>query len=50
MWYTTTLPNGEQRKIPWFDVLHLKAISKTGLKAFPLKRAVEVLKDKGDGK
>ncbi|WP_338148759.1 phage portal protein [Brevibacillus laterosporus] len=32
MWYTTTLPNGEQRKIPWFDVLHLKAISKTGLK------------------
>ncbi|OAJ73378.1 portal protein [Brevibacillus sp. SKDU10] len=32
VWYTTTLPNGEQRKIPWFDVLHLKAISKTGLK------------------
>ncbi|RAP29057.1 hypothetical protein C2W64_04004 [Brevibacillus laterosporus] len=32
VWYVTTLPNGEQRKIPWFDVLHLKAISKTGLK------------------
>ncbi|QIC06079.1 phage portal protein [Brevibacillus sp. 7WMA2] len=32
VWYTTTLPNGEQRKIPWFDVLHLEAISKTGLK------------------
>nr|WP_278429845.1 phage portal protein [Brevibacillus laterosporus] len=32
VWYITTLTNGEQRKIPWFDVLHVKAISKTGLK------------------
>ncbi|NKQ20507.1 phage portal protein [Brevibacillus laterosporus] len=32
VWYVTTLPSGEHRKIPWFDLLHLKAISKTGLK------------------
>lgn len=32
VWYFTTLPNGEQRKMPWYDVLHLKRIGKSGLK------------------
>ncbi|PNQ81952.1 phage portal protein [Paenibacillus sp. F4] len=32
IWYLTTLPSGEQRKIPMQDVLHLKLLSTTGLK------------------
>jgi HK97 family phage portal protein len=32
VWYMTTLPNGEYRKIPWYDIFHVKALSKTGLK------------------
>ncbi|RFB32019.1 phage portal protein [Brevibacillus sp. VP] len=43
VWYVTTLPSGEQRKIPWFDLLHLKAISKTGLKGIS---PVSVIREK----
>ncbi|GAB6990864.1 phage portal protein [Paenibacillus pini] len=32
IWYVTTLPNGEIRKLKNFDVLHVKGISKSGLK------------------
>ncbi|MGG0756257.1 phage portal protein [Brevibacillus laterosporus] len=32
VWYVTVLPNGEQRKIRPSDILHIKAISKGGLK------------------
>lgn len=32
VWYVTTLPSGEVRKIKHSDVLHFKAISKSGLK------------------
>jgi HK97 family phage portal protein len=32
VWYVTTLPSGEQRKLKTYDVLHFKAISKGGLK------------------
>ncbi|BFH11752.1 phage portal protein [Paenibacillus melissococcoides] len=32
VWYITTLPNGETRKLPHWDVLHFKSISKSGLK------------------
>ncbi|MGN7359468.1 phage portal protein [Paenibacillus sp. SAF-054] len=32
VWYVTTLPSGELRKIKHGDVLHFKAISKSGLK------------------
>lgn len=32
VWYVTTLPNGEMRKLRHFDVLHFKSISKSGLK------------------
>ncbi|MEC0092877.1 phage portal protein [Paenibacillus macquariensis] len=32
IWYVTTLPNGEMRKLKHCDVLHFKGISKSGLK------------------
>lgn len=33
VWYIITIPKtGERRKIPWYDVLHLKQLSKSGLK------------------
>lgn len=32
VWYVTTLPNGEVRKLRHWDVLHFKSISKSGLK------------------
>jgi HK97 family phage portal protein len=32
IWYVTTLLTGEMRKMPFYDVIHLKAISRTGLK------------------
>lgn len=32
VWYVTTLPSGEMRKLRHFDVLHFKGISKSGLK------------------
>lgn len=32
LWYVTSLPSGEQRKIPWHDIFHLKGISRNGLK------------------
>ncbi|WP_339321382.1 phage portal protein [Paenibacillus sp. FSL W8-0194] len=32
VWYVTTLPSGELRKIKHTDILHFKAISKSGLK------------------
>lgn len=32
VWYTTTLPNGEMRKLPPEDVLHFKSLSLSGLK------------------
>ncbi|SDY84511.1 phage portal protein [Thermoactinomyces sp. DSM 45892] len=32
LWYVTTTPGGEQRKIPWYDMLHIKMLSKSGLK------------------
>ncbi|BFH18716.1 portal protein [Paenibacillus dendritiformis] len=32
VWYVTTLPSGEMRKLRHTDVLHFKAISKSGLK------------------
>ncbi|MUG68651.1 phage portal protein [Paenibacillus campinasensis] len=32
LWYITTLPNGQQRKISMHDVFHLKFLSTTGLK------------------
>nr|WP_236871015.1 phage portal protein [Brevibacillus laterosporus] len=43
VWYVTTLHSGEQRKIPWFDLLHLKAISKTGLKGIS---SISVIREK----
>ncbi|SEM81476.1 phage portal protein [Paenibacillus sp. OV219] len=32
VWYVTTLPSGERRKLRHYEVLHYKAISKGGLK------------------
>jgi HK97 family phage portal protein len=32
VWYVTTFLTGEMRKLPWHDVLHLKMISRNGLK------------------
>ncbi|MGG0794546.1 phage portal protein [Brevibacillus laterosporus] len=32
LWYVTSLPSGEQRKIPFHDIVHLKGISRNGLK------------------
>ncbi|CAH1190321.1 hypothetical protein PAECIP111893_00274 [Paenibacillus plantiphilus] len=32
VWYVTTLPSGEMRKLRHYDVLHFKSISKSGLK------------------
>lgn len=32
VWYVTSVPGGEQRKMPWYDVLHFKGIGKSGLK------------------
>lgn len=32
VWYVTTLPSGEMRKIKYYDILHFKGISKSGLK------------------
>lgn len=32
VWYVTTLPSGEVRKLRYTDVLHFKTISKSGLK------------------
>jgi len=32
VWYMTILPNGENRKLPWYDVLHFKNIGTSGLK------------------
>ncbi|MCE5168517.1 phage portal protein [Paenibacillus profundus] len=32
LWYVTTLPSGETRKLKHWDVLHFKSISKSGLK------------------
>ncbi|TCP32179.1 HK97 family phage portal protein [Scopulibacillus darangshiensis] len=32
VWYVTTVPGNDVRKIPWYDVLHYKGISKSGLK------------------
>lgn len=32
VWYVTTLPSGEMRKIRHIDVLHFRSISKSGLK------------------
>lgn len=31
LWYITSLPSGEQKKIPWYDVLHIKNLSKSGI-------------------
>lgn len=32
LWYLTTLPNGEQVKIPYHDIIHLTTLSTDGLK------------------
>ena len=32
LWYVTTLPSGETRKIRSADILHLKSISRGGIK------------------
>jgi HK97 family phage portal protein len=32
VWYVTTLPSGETRKLKYYDILHFKGISKSGLK------------------
>jgi HK97 family phage portal protein len=32
LWYITTVPTGEMRKLPWYDVFHLKYPGKSGLK------------------
>lgn len=32
LWYVTTVPNGEMRRLPWHDVFHLKYPGKSGLK------------------
>jgi HK97 family phage portal protein len=32
IWYITTVPNGEVRRLPWHDVFHLKYPGKSGLK------------------
>jgi HK97 family phage portal protein len=32
IWYLTTLPNGETRKLTWYDVFHIKLLGNSGLK------------------
>lgn len=32
LWYLTTLPNGEQIKIPYHDIIHLTSLSTDGIK------------------
>ncbi|WP_077616925.1 phage portal protein, partial [Caenibacillus caldisaponilyticus] len=32
LWYITTIPTGEMRKLAWYDVFHLKYPGKSGLK------------------
>ncbi|MBD3675594.1 MAG: phage portal protein [Planctomycetaceae bacterium] len=42
LWYVTTLPSGEQRKIPARDILHLKGLAFDGLHGYSV---IEIMAD-----
>lgn len=35
LWYVTSLPNGKQAKIPYYDIIHLTALTTDGIKGKP---------------